>query len=75
MPSGTNRVGSYVSCPLNSKFNEAPKISKSMKIALNDLKLEHLWVIYPGKVVFPMEDQITAWPLIRPFEPTEFKAN
>jgi len=57
------------------KFNEAPKISKSMKIALSDLKLEHLWVIYPGKAVYPMEEQITAWPLSRPFEPTKFKAN
>lgn len=45
------------------KFNEAPKISKSMRVALDDLNLDHLWVVYPGQHTYPMDDRITALPL------------
>jgi hypothetical protein len=30
---------------------------------LDDLKLEHLWVVYPGTLRYSMTDQITALPL------------
>jgi len=30
------------------KFVEAPTATRSMVIALEDLRLDHLWVIYPG---------------------------
>ena len=30
------------------KFSEAPKATRSMRIALNDLHLDRLWIIYPG---------------------------
>lgn len=42
------------------KYSDAPKITSSMLIALSDLTLDHLYVIYPGKEVFPMRDNITA---------------
>lgn len=45
------------------KFSEAPKISRSMRIALNDLQLDHLWIIYPGRHSFPADDKITVCPL------------
>ena len=41
------------------KFNEAPKISKSMHIAINDLGLSHLYVIYPGKDSYPVTENIS----------------
>ena len=41
------------------KFNEAPKISKSMHIALADLGLSHLYVIYPGKESYPVAENIS----------------
>ncbi len=41
------------------KFNEAPKISKSMHIAINDLGLSHLYVIYPGKDSYPVAEKIS----------------
>ncbi|HDO30435.1 MAG TPA: DUF4143 domain-containing protein, partial [Desulfobacteraceae bacterium] len=41
------------------KFNEAPKISKSMHIALADLRLSHLYVIYPGKESYPVAENIS----------------
>ena len=45
------------------KLNEAPKITPSMRIALDDLKLDHLWVIYPGQHRFPVHEKITVLPL------------
>lgn len=47
------------------KFTEAPKITASMQTAKADLRLDHLWVVHPGAHGFPMEDGITAIPLIR----------
>jgi hypothetical protein len=44
------------------KFNEAPAMTKSMGRALEDLKLEHLWVVYPGEHRFPIEKKVSAWP-------------
>lgn len=45
------------------KFSEAPKITKSMRIALSDLSLDHLWVIYPGQHAYPVDEKISVWPL------------
>lgn len=42
------------------KYSDSPKITKSMNIALDDLKLDHLYVIFPGALSFPMHDKITA---------------
>ena len=45
------------------KYQDAPTITKSMRIAMQDLKLERLWVVYPGKIGYPMDDQIECVPL------------
>lgn len=45
------------------KYADAPKITKSMHVALQDLKLDHLCVVYPGSKVFPLADKITAYGL------------
>jgi uncharacterized protein len=45
------------------KYNEAPKITKSMNQALNDLNLSHLWIIYPGKDAYPLSEQVSVWPI------------
>ncbi len=42
------------------KYSDSPKVTKSMHIALEDLKLDHLYVIVPGSFRFPMTEQITA---------------
>ena len=44
------------------KFTEAPAMAKSMWIALEDLKLEHIWVVYPGEHRFPIEKKVSVWP-------------
>jgi hypothetical protein len=45
------------------KFSEAPKVTRSMRVALDDLGLDHLWVIYPGTQSYPVQKKITVWPL------------
>ncbi|HLB94375.1 MAG TPA: ATP-binding protein [Candidatus Babeliales bacterium] len=42
------------------KYSDSPKVTKSMQIALTDLKLDHLYIIFPGQISFPISDQITA---------------
>jgi len=40
------------------KFTESPEITKSMRIAIHDLKLERLCIIYPGKKSVQLEKKI-----------------
>jgi hypothetical protein len=44
------------------KYSEAPSVTKSMRVAINDLGLEHLWVIHPGSRRYPADERITMWP-------------
>ena len=46
------------------KCTDAPRTTKAMHIAINDLGLEHLWIVYPGSVRYPITDRITAMPLV-----------
>ncbi len=45
------------------KYTDAPKLTKSMHIALEDLKLDHLAVLYPGKEIFPLGERMYAYGL------------
>ena len=45
------------------KCTDAPRTTKSMHIAIADLNLEHLWVVYPGSLEYPLGERITALPL------------
>lgn len=42
------------------KYTDTPKITKSMMIAMEDLKLDHLYVIHPHGGSFPLATNITA---------------
>lgn len=42
------------------KYQEVPKITPSMRSALEELNLCHLWVIYPGEHSYSLEEKITA---------------
>ncbi len=41
------------------KYAESPKITASMRTALHDLNLDHLYVVVPGKTIFPLGEKIT----------------
>lgn len=40
------------------RYQDAPTITKSMRIAMEDLRLERLWVVYPGATGYPMDEKI-----------------
>ena len=42
------------------KYTDAPRLTPSMRIARQDLKLDDLFVIFPGGHMFPLGDHVTA---------------
>ena len=45
------------------KFTDSPATTKSMRVAMADLKLKRLFVVYPGTRRFELDDDIIALPL------------
>ena len=45
------------------KCADAPRTTRSMHVVIDDLGLEHLWVVHPGDLKYPLTDAITALPL------------
>jgi uncharacterized protein len=44
------------------KHADAPGTNRSMHIAVQDLSLEHLWVIYPGHQEYSLDNKISVFP-------------
>ena len=42
------------------KYSDVPKVTKSMSSAIGELSLEHLWIIYPGRETYPLNENISA---------------
>jgi uncharacterized protein len=42
------------------KRTDTPAITKSMQFALEDLRLDHLYVVDPGADTFPLAPRVTA---------------
>ena len=47
---------------IECKCSDAPEMTKSMSVALESLKLDHLYVIYPGNKTYPVPDRVTVVP-------------
>ena len=45
------------------KLNEAPKLTRSMMVSIEDLKLDGLFVIYPGARQYPLSERTSAVPI------------
>lgn len=45
------------------KYSDAPGTTKSMRLALADLRLHHLWVIYPGERPYELDERISVVPV------------
>ena len=45
------------------RLADAPGTTRSMRVALNDLELAHLWVVYPGDEAYPLDDRISVLPI------------
>ena len=49
------------------KRRDAPRRTRSMTVAVNDLRLDALYVVYPGELRYDIDDTITAMPVGVPF--------
>ncbi len=47
------------------KYADSPGTSKSMHNVMADLKLDRLWVVYPGEGRYPLTDRMEALPLAK----------
>lgn len=45
------------------KVSDAPTMTKSLHIALQDLSLEKAWIVYPGDVAYPIHEKVDVLPL------------
>jgi hypothetical protein len=45
------------------KYADAPGASRSMRVAIEDLRLEHLWVVYPGHQEYALDEKISVLPI------------
>ncbi|MEM8899789.1 MAG: ATP-binding protein [Bacteroidota bacterium] len=50
------------------KFKDSPTITKSIRQAIQDLDLEHVWIIYPGKSAYQLSEKVSVLPLSHIFE-------
>jgi len=41
------------------KYGDAPGTTKSMRMAIADLGLDHLYIVYPGDRIYPKDEKIT----------------
>ncbi|MGE0802906.1 MAG: ATP-binding protein [Lautropia sp.] len=57
MMRGERRVG------IEFKRTDGPVMTRSMHVALADLKLDALYVVYPGALRYPLADRVEAVPL------------
>lgn len=48
---------------IEAKRQDAPRITPSMRIAITDLRLEHLTILYPGTRRYSLDDRISVLPL------------
>ncbi|MEI2613108.1 MAG: ATP-binding protein [Candidatus Promineifilaceae bacterium] len=59
LQTGGQKVG------IECKRVDAPRLTRSMQVALTDLELDHLFVVYPGEQTYPLAEKITAIPLLK----------
>jgi hypothetical protein len=56
-------AGSFACYGFEFKYSDAPRTTRSMRIALADLCLDRLFVVYPGERQIELDERITALPL------------
>ena len=45
------------------KYGDAPGTTRSMRVAIRDLHLERLWIVYPGTQPYALDEGISALPV------------
>lgn len=47
------------------KFTDTPKTTPSIKSAIEELNLEHVWIINPGNKKYQLSDKLTVTVIIK----------
>ncbi len=55
------------------KVGDGPQMTKSLQIALKDLQLERVWIVYPGEKRYPVHEKVEALPLKQLSQLTELR--
>jgi len=45
------------------KYQDAPRVTPSMRSAIDELSLGHLWVVYPGNRLYALDRKVTVLPI------------
>jgi len=45
------------------KYTQAPALTPSIKAAIEEVSLKHVWIIYPGKQEYPLSNHVTVVPV------------
>jgi predicted AAA+ superfamily ATPase len=45
------------------KYQDAPRLTRSMDVAIEDLELAALWVVYPGRTAYRLSEKVKVLPL------------
>ena len=45
------------------KYQDAPRITRSIRAVMNDLPLRHLWIVYPGAERYRLDDSVSVVPV------------
>ena len=45
------------------KYSDAPGTTRAMRIAIEDLQLAHLWILYPGDEAYELDETISVLPV------------
>ena len=45
------------------KYQDAPRMTRSIRAVLRDLPLEHLWIVYPGPERYRLDEAVTVLPV------------
>ena len=48
---------------IEAKYGDAPTLTKSLHAALEDLRLAHLWVVYPGPHAYELSKRVSVIPI------------
>ena len=45
------------------KYQDAPRMTKSIRAVLSDLPLQHLWIVYPGADRYQLDEAVSVVPV------------
>lgn len=45
------------------KYQDAPRMTKSLRAVLRDLPLQHVWIVYPGSDRYQLDETVTVLPV------------